>query len=618
MSTPTTETSGSSQLTGDTSQLAMTRLSLVIAGHVDHGKSTVIGRLLADTHSLPTGKLDQVRANCARNAKPFEYAFLLDALKDEQSQGITIDSARIFFKTPAREYIIIDAPGHIEFLKNMISGAARAEAALLVIDAAEGVRENSRRHGYMLSMLGIKQICVLVNKMDLANFDKNRFDSIEKEYRAFLTEIGVKPLTFIPIAARDGINIAERATKEMPWYTGYTVLEILDEFKKEEVSFNKPFRLPVQDVYKFTAQGDDRRIVAGTVETGRLRIGQDVIFYPSGKHGKVKTIEGFNTPVKSETEAGQAAGFTLTEQIYVKRGEMAAISGEPGPKVSSRIKVSLFWLGRNPMMLKKEYFLKLGTAKISCKLESIHKLIDASSLDSRQDSDRINRHDVAECTLKLSKPLAFDIADDNATTSRFVIIDEYEITGGGIIREELPDGQGWVREKVFLRNYKWEQSSIQPEKRAVKYNQRPLLLILTGPKSAGKKTLARALEADLFNDGRIVYFLGIGNVIYGIDADIKGKTDTREEHLRRLGEVAHILLESGTILIVTAVELTQSDLEIIKTCVTLDQIEVIWMGDSRTTDIAVDLQLPPKPDQVEGVAQIKDMLVNKKIIFRPW
>ncbi|NUQ82462.1 MAG: adenylyl-sulfate kinase [Bacteroidetes bacterium] len=595
-----------------------TRLSLVIAGHVDHGKSTVIGRLLADTNSLPTGKLDMVRANCERNSKPFEYAFLLDALKDEQSQGITIDSARIFFKSKKREYIIIDAPGHIEFLKNMISGAARAEAALLVIDAAEGVRENSRRHGYMLSMLGIRQITVLVNKMDLADFDKARFDSIEKEYRAFLTEVGIVPLSFIPIAARDGVNIASRATKEMPWYSGDTVLDALDRFQKEALPLDKPFRMPVQDVYKFTAHGDDRRIVAGTIETGRVRVGQDVIFYPSGKHSTIKTIEGFNTPQRTESEAGQAAGFTLTEQIYVKRGEIAVLSSDIRPKVSSRIKVSLFWLGKKPMVMKRDYFLKLGTAKISCRLEAVHKLIDASTLDSRQDADRINRHDVAECTIKLSKPMAFDLADTIAATSRFVIIDDYEITGGGIIREDLPDGQGWVREKVFLRNYKWEQSSIQPERRAVKYNQRPTLLIMTGPKSAGKKTLARALEADLFNDGRIVYFLGIGNVIYGIDADIKGKSDTREEHLRRLGEVAHIMLESGAILIVTAVELTQADLEIIKTCVASEQIEVVWMGDYRSTDVTPDLMLPTHPDAIEGVAQIKDLLVNKNIIFRPW
>ena len=201
-------------------------MNIVIVGHVDHGKSTVIGRLLADTHSLPDGKLEQVKETCRRNSKPFEYAFLLDALKDEQSQGITIDTARCFFKTELRNYIIIDAPGHIEFLKNMITGASRAEAALLVIDANEGVQENSRRHGYMLSMLGIKQVCVLVNKMDLTDYNEKSFRRIERQYRRFLRRIDVEPKCFIPVSAMQGDNIANHS-KNMPWYEGMNVLEVL-------------------------------------------------------------------------------------------------------------------------------------------------------------------------------------------------------------------------------------------------------------------------------------------------------------------------------------------------------------------------------------------------------
>ncbi|RMG21188.1 MAG: GTP-binding protein, partial [Methanobacteriota archaeon] len=258
------------------------QMNIVIAGHVDHGKSTIIGRLLADTNSLPEGKLEQVQEMCRRTSRPFEYAFLLDALKDEQSQGITIDSARIFFKTKKRHYLIIDAPGHIEFLKNMVTGASHAEAALLVIDANEGVQENSRRHGYMISMLGIKQIVVLVNKMDLVKYDQKRFEDIKKEYTAFLKEIKVDPKTFIPVSGREGDNIASNSPK-MPWYTGDTVLSILDSFEKEKQPIDRPFRMPVQDVYKFTKGGDDRRIVAGTVESGRLRVGDEVVFYPSGK-----------------------------------------------------------------------------------------------------------------------------------------------------------------------------------------------------------------------------------------------------------------------------------------------------------------------------------------------
>ena len=202
------------------------KMNIVIIGHVDHGKSTLVGRLLADTNSLPEGKLEAVKANCAKNARPFEYAFLLDALKDEQAQGITIDSARCFFHSDKREYILIDAPGHIEFLKNMISGAARAEAAVLVIDAHEGIQENSRRHGYLLSMLGIRQIVVAVNKMDLVDHSRGIFDAVRKEYTQFLSQIQVSAQHFIPVSARDGDHIADRSSK-MDWYDGPTILEAL-------------------------------------------------------------------------------------------------------------------------------------------------------------------------------------------------------------------------------------------------------------------------------------------------------------------------------------------------------------------------------------------------------
>src|SRR5262249_14416468 len=231
------------------------QMNIVIVGHVDHGKSTVVGRLLADTGSLPEGKIEAVRKECERMGKPFEYAFLLDALSDEQDQGITIDTARCFFKTDKRDYIIIDAPGHIEFLKNMISGAARAEAAALVIDAKEGVRENSRRHGYILSMLGIRQIVVCVNKMDLVSRSETVFQDIEREYRAFLHSIGsVAPKAFIPVSAVHGENLAQKSL-QMPWYKGPTLLESLDAFTKAPPKSDRSLRMPVQAVYKFTKEG---------------------------------------------------------------------------------------------------------------------------------------------------------------------------------------------------------------------------------------------------------------------------------------------------------------------------------------------------------------------------
>jgi bifunctional enzyme CysN/CysC len=592
------------------------RMNIVIVGHVDHGKSTVIGRLLADTHSLPEGKLEQVRAQCELNSKPFEYAFLLDALKDEQAQGITIDAARVFFKSAVRPYLILDAPGHIEFLKNMITGAARAEAALLVIDAAEGVQENSRRHGYMVSMLGVRQLAVVVNKMDLVGWDRGVYDRIVKEYGAFLEQVGIRPSGFIPVSGRGGDNIADRSSN-LPWYQGPTVLGALDAFRTEPAPVNQPFRMPVQDVYKFTKQGDDRRIVSGTVDAGTMKVGDMVIFYPSGKKSRVKTIEGFNQAEQTRVEAGAATGFTLQEQIYITRGEVATLEHEPRPQVSTRLRVSLFWLGKEPMVKRKEYLLKLGTARVTARIEEVLRVMDASTLDSAEQRVAVQRHDVAECILKLDRAIACDLAADIPATSRFVIVDDFEIRGGGIVREALPDRQASVRDRVLLRNYKWEPSIIQPERRAEKYNQKAALILVTGEDENDRKGVAKALEGKLFDDGKVVYFLGIGSVLYGVDADIERKPENRLEHMRRLAEVANLMLDAGMILVVAAAELTQDDLEVIKTAVQPDWIETIWAGDTITTDLAVDLHLPGGAIP-ESVDQLKAHLQDKGIIFRPW
>ncbi|UCE64381.1 MAG: GTP-binding protein, partial [Nitrospirota bacterium] len=260
-------------------------MNIVIVGHVDHGKSTLLGRLYADTGSLPEGKLEKVQAICRQQGKEFEYAFLFDAFLEEQEQGITIDTARTFFSWGGRQYIIIDAPGHKEFLKNMVSGAARAEAALLIIDALEGVREQSKRHGLLLSMLGVKQVTVVVNKMDLVNYRKDVFEGIEKEYREFLTQLKVTPAFVIPASAKQGANIATLHA-ETPWYQGPTVLESLGHFQLEAARAEQPLRFPIQDVYKF----DARRILVGRITAGKLRVGDRLVFSPSNKSANVQTI----------------------------------------------------------------------------------------------------------------------------------------------------------------------------------------------------------------------------------------------------------------------------------------------------------------------------------------
>ena len=574
-------------------------MSIVIVGHVDHGKSTVVGRLLVDSGTLPVGKLQQIQDYCERNSLPFEYAFLIDALKDERRQNITIDSARVFFNTDKRRYIIIDAPGHIEFVKNMVTGAARAEAALLVIDAQEGIKENSRRHGNLLSLLGVRQVSVLVNKMDLVGYDQGRFDSISQEYTSFLSQVGLEAAGYIPVSGRQGDNISLKSTN-MPWYSGPTVLEALDAFNKEKSLVDRPFRLPVQDVYRFTRFGDSRRIVAGTVSSGRVRVGDQIVFYPSGKSSTIQSIESLTGPPPTEITSGQAVGITLGQQIYVSRGDIAVRVDEPRPSVTRRLRVSLFWLGKDPLVTRKSYQIKLGMARTGFQVEKILRVMDSANLEDTHLKEQVSIHGLSECIFLLDRAITFDRAELSLNTGRFVIVDGYEICGGGIVLEDLEDPEAPARRSVLQRNAHWIMGDVTHGDREEHYRQRPCLVIITGKKGTGRKSLARALEARLFQMGNIVYYLGMGSVVYGLDADIHGHSDIkdRHEHVRRLAEIANIFLDAGMILIITAVELTQADLELFRVVVDSTAIVPIWVGNGENSDLAPDMR-PVEIDPLE-------------------
>ena len=507
------------------------RMGIVIVGHVDHGKSTIIGRLLADTGTLPEGKLEQIKDLCARTSKPFEYAFLLDALKDERAQGITIDAARVFFRTPKRRYLILDAPGHVEFLKNMVTGAARAEAALLVLDAGEGIQENTRRHAYLLAMLGVRQIAVVVNKMDLVGCRQEAFDEFARDLGEFLATIDMTPAAIIPVIGREGDNLATRSAT-MSWYTGPTVLEALDAFRSQGEGVDGPFRMPVQAVFKFTNDGDDRRIVAGTIDSGRVRVGDEVVFHPSGKRTRVKSLEAFNRVAPSVAGAGESAGFTLAQQIYVTRGELATLAHEPQPVTATRIRASIFWLGARPLELGRNYTLKLGTARVSVHLEHIERVLDASTLASVTDRTAVVRNEVADCVIKLRHPIAFDRASELAATSRFVLVDNFNISGGGVVREALPAVE--------------RRAPITRDGGAIAL--RPGVLWLTGERGSGKTALARwlagradraAARVEILDDDTVGTLFPAGGT--------RGEQDLR---VRRLAWLASRLEAHGAAVIV--------------------------------------------------------------------
>jgi bifunctional enzyme CysN/CysC len=494
----------------------------------------------------------------------------------------------------------------------MVTGAARADAALLVVDAKEGIQDNSRRHGALLALLGVRQVLVLVNKMDLVSFQQEAYDKIKRELSAFLNHWGVNTVGYIPVSGTGGDNIVRRSGM-IAWYEGATLVDTLGSFSTPALPGSKPFRMWVQDVYKFTNEGDTRRIVAGTIESGSLHLGDRIIFHPSGKKSSVKTIEGFNAAVRSTSLAREATGFTLDDHLFVGRGELATKTDEAPPHITTRLRASLFWLGREPMVSGKEYILKIGTTRVGCRLEAVHGVQDGSSLEIRK-ADFIGRHEIADCELRLTKPIAFDLATEIPSTGRFVIVDQFEIRGGGTIREALEDRQSWVRQKVLLRDYKWERSTVTPEQRAAKFGQKPALVLISGEKDSGKKPLARALEASLINDGYAAYFLGIGNVLYGVDADIKRISDNRIEHIRRFAEVAHIVLDAGFILIATAIALNDEELSLIEAAASPEMLQTVWLGSALPNDSTWDIQFDSGEDINKVLHSIRTRLYEKTII----
>jgi bifunctional enzyme CysN/CysC len=591
---------------------ASEQMNIVVVGHVDHGKSTVVGRLLADTGSLPQGKLEAVRRECQRTGKPFEYAFLLDALSDEQDQGITIDTARCFFKTAKREYIIIDAPGHIEFLKNMISGAARAEAAVLIIDAKEGVRENSRRHGYILSMLGIRQVLVCVNKMDLVDWREDHFRAIEKEYRAFLQEIGaVSPRGFIPVSAIHGENLATRTTS-MRWYDGPTLLESLDAFPKAAPKTESALRMPVQAVYKFTSHGDERRIVAGRVESGRVSVGDRIVFSPSNKSTTIRSIEAFNAAPRTTIEAGWSTGFTLAEEIYVTRGEVMSHADKP-PHVSTRFRANLIWLGKRPFEKGRDYKLKLGTVATPVHIHRIHKVIDASEAHGELKKDSVGRHDVADVVLETRTPLAFDLIADSEATGRFVIVDGYDVAGGGIIVASELDEREELREEARLRDFNWVKGGVAGADRLNRFGHRAALIMFVGRAGTGKHRYARALERALFGEGRNAYMLDGTNVLLGVDCDLHFRESTQAELVRRFGEVAHLLLDAGLLVVSTTNAIGLADHGAVQALIPDAPSIVVDVDPSGDSLAPCDLRIRGTEPEDEVIEKIRELLVARQI-----
>ena len=515
-------------------------LRVVFVGHVDHGKSTLIGRILHDTDSLPEGKINEIKKACAAEGMEFEFAFLLDALLEEQKQNVTIDTTEIPFRTARRRYAIIDAPGHKEFLKNMITGASRADAAFLVIGADEGVREQSRRHAYLLSMLGIKHVIVVVNKMDLVDFSETRFHEIEQDYRKFLADLGLEARMFIPASAKQGENVA-RASMKMKWYCGASVLEALDLLQSQKTELDLPLRFCVQDVYRF----DGRRIIACRIETGTLRVGDQLVFSPANKSSVLATIERWNGSPDDPAVAGDSIGITLSEQIFVERGYVASYENET-PIETNRFHADLFWIVREPLRLGHFYDLRLATQDVKCQIVSIEQVTDSSTLETRSDGrEQLERNEIGRLTIQTRSPLVIDNHDRVPNLGRFVIVDDGQICGGGTIF----GGVYTDRTVAKSKNIFWTEGKITAHQRAIRSGHRGAVVWLTGLSGAGKSTIAQALERELFQRAMHTYVLDGDNIRHGLNSNLGFSPEDRVENIRRVSEVAKLMADAGTVVI---------------------------------------------------------------------
>ncbi len=406
-------------------------LNIVIVGHVDHGKSTLIGRLFFDTDSLPPEKLEEIARISRELGHDVEFAFLMDHLQEERDQGITIDTAQTFFKTDKRHYVIIDAPGHRAFLKNMITGATQAEAALLVVDAEEGVREQTRRHSYLLSLLGLRQLVVAVNKMDRVDFSEEIFLGVADELNEFLKNINAESVFLIPISAKLGDNVAKPSTT-MPWYSGPTVIEALDRFELIEKTL-RPLRFPVQDVY--VSQG--KTIVAGRVESGTIAAGQELFVLPNNERVRVTSVEKFLEKPRL-LETGESGGLTLSGGSASSRGQLL-VDPSNAPSIRTTIPANVFWMSRTPLTVGETLTFRCTTQETPCRVTIISRRLNSSTLEVlERDATALQDTEVGELLVETESPVVVEEHTFIPELGRFVLERGSNVVAGGIVTTLSP------------------------------------------------------------------------------------------------------------------------------------------------------------------------------------
>ncbi len=517
---------------------------VVILGHVDHGKSTLIGRLLHDTGRLPDGKLAELEAAAKRRGAALEWAHVTDALQLERDQGITVDTTRIWFPTAARTYQIIDAPGHAEFLRNAVTGAAAAEAAILLVDIARGLEAQTRRHAYLARLLGIRRLIVAINKMDLVDYSSARFTQVTTELEGYLSEIGLEADFMVPISARHGDGVAAPSA-DMRWWTGPTLLQALDALPDTAAPRERALRLPVQDIYR----RDDKRILVGRIEAGRVRVGDTVDIAPGGQQAKIAGLETWNGAVQLAATAGESVALTLDKPVFVERGHVLVAPAAPAAQ-SHAVAVRLFWLDRTPLKPGDRLTFKHLTASYPVTVEAIRHLVDVETL-AEQPAEEVPQNAVADLVLRSTRPIVFDAHDEDAVTGRGVLVRDYRVAGGCLLLEGA--------DTVKAQNITAVSTSVGPAERAAANGHLGGVIWLTGLSGAGKSTLAMGAQSLLFSRGWQVTVLDGDNLRHGLNRDLGFSAEERAENIRRTAEVARLFAESGMIVVVSLISPARAD-----------------------------------------------------------
>jgi bifunctional enzyme CysN/CysC len=522
-------------------------LRFITCGSVDDGKSTLIGRLLYESQMVFDDQLAQFAADSRKlgtRGGELDFALLVDGLAAEREQGITIDVAYRFFATARRKFIVADTPGHEQYTRNMVTGASTADLAVILIDARKGVLTQTRRHSFLVQLLGITRVVLAVNKMDLVGYQHATFETIVADYRAFAARIGINDITAIPVVAVHGDNVTARGGN-MPWYSGATLLEHLESVAVDAAVTARPFRMPVQWVNR--PHGDFRGF-AGLIASGRIATGERVRVLPSGRESRVARILTADGDLDAAL-AGQSVTLTLAGEVDVSRGDVLAVADDP-PQVADQFEATIVWLHEEPMLQGRAYLMKTGSRTVSATIAPLKHRVNVNTLE-HEPAERLELNDIGVCELELDRAIAFEPYAANRTLGGFILIDRLSnnTVGAGLISFALRRSQ----------NVHWQALDVGKPLRARLKGQRACVLWLTGLSGAGKSTIANIVEKQLAASGRHTYLLDGDNVRHGLNKDLGFTAQDRVENIRRVAEVSRLMVDAGLIVLVSFISPFRSE-----------------------------------------------------------